>query len=91
MQAHQPMREDSDVSAIPPEHRMLIAYKALADVLIKHDNPVQAALYRKRYDALLLKLEKRYLITPSRRIVKGNWLSNMEPNSFNRFTTLVHT
>ena len=91
MQAHQPMREDSDVSAIPPEHRMLIAYKALADVLIKHDNPVQSELYRKRYEAMLLKLEKRYLITPSRRIVKGNWLANMEPNSFSRFTTLVHT
>jgi hypothetical protein len=91
MQAHQPMREDSDVSAIPPEHRMLIAYKALADVLIKHDNPVQSELYRKRYEAMLLKLEKRYLVTPSRRIVKGNWLANMEPNSFSRFTTLVHT
>ena len=91
MQAHQPMREDSDVSAIPPEHRMLIAYKALADVLVKHDNPVQSELYRKRYDAMLLQLEKRYLVTPSRRIVKGNWLANMEPNSFSRFTTLVHT
>jgi hypothetical protein len=91
MQAHQPMREDSDVSAIPPDQRMIIAYKALADVLIKHDNPVQAELYRKRYDAMLLKLEKRYLITPSRRIVKGNWLSNMEPNSYSRFSTLVHT
>jgi hypothetical protein len=91
MQAHQPMREDSDVSAIPPDQRMIIAYKALADVLIKHDNPVQSELYRKRYEAMLLKLEKRYLITPSRRIVKGNWLANMEPNSFSRFTTLVHT
>ena len=91
MQAHKPMREDSDVSAIPPDQRMIIAYKALADVLIKHDNPVQSELYRKRYEAMLLKLEKRYLITPSRRIVKGNWLSNMEPNSYSRFSTLVHT
>ena len=91
MQAHKPMRENSDVSAIPPDQRMIIAYKALSDVLIKHDNPVQSELYRKRYDAMLLKLERRYLITPSRRIVKGNWLANMEPNSFSRFTTLVHT
>ena len=91
MQAHKPMRENSDVSAIPPDQRMIIAYKALSDVLIKHDNPVQSELYRKRYDAMLLKLERRYLITPSRRIVKGNWLANMEPNSYSRFSTLVHT
>lgn len=91
MQAHKPMRENSDVSAIPPDQRMIIAYKALSDVLIKHDNPVQSELYRRRYDAMLLKLERRYLITPSRRIVKGNWLSNMEANSYSRFSTLVHT
>ena len=91
MAKHQTMREDSDVSAIPSEFRMVIAYKALSDILIKHDNMPQSELYRRRYDELLLKLEKRYLITPSRRIVKGNWLVNMEPNGFSRFTTLVHT
>lgn len=91
MVRHQTMQEDNDVSLIPPAHRMIIAYKALADVLVKHNNPAQAELYRKRFEAELLQLEKRYLITPSRRIVKGNWLTNMEPNSFNRFTTLVHT
>lgn len=91
MQRHTAMQEDNDVSAIPPDHRMLIAYKALADIFIKHDNPTQSELYRRRFDEMLLRLERRYLITPARRIVKGNWLVNMEPNSFNRFTTLVHT
>jgi hypothetical protein len=91
MVRHQTMQEDNDVSLIPPAHRMIIAYKALADVLVKHDNPSQAELYRKRFEQELLQLEKRYLITPSKRIVKGNWLTNMEPNSFNRYTTLVHT
>jgi hypothetical protein len=91
MEQHQVMREDSDVSSIPPEFRMTIAYKALSDIFIKHDNMPQSELYRRRFDELLLKLERRYLITPSRRIVKGNWLVNMEPNGFSRFTTLVHT
>ena len=91
MVRHQTMQEDNDVSLIPPAHRMIVAYKALADVLVKHDNPSQAELYRKRFEQELLQLEKRYLITPSKRLVKGNWLTNMEPNSFNRYTTLVHT
>ena len=91
MVRHQTMQEDNDVSLIPPAHRMIIAYKALADVLVKHNNPSQAELYRKRFEAELLQLERRYLLSTSRRIVKGNWLTNMEPNSFSRFTTLVHT
>lgn len=91
MQNHRPMVEDNDTSSIPPDQRMVIAYMALSDILIKHDNPTQSELYRRRADEILLRLEKRYLISPARRIVKGNWLANMEPNSFSRFTTLVHT
>jgi len=91
MQNHRPMVEDGDTSSIPPDQRMVIAYMALADILIKHDNPTQSELYRRRADEILMRLERRYLITPARRIVKGNWLANMEPNSFSRFTTLVHT
>ena len=68
---HQPMVEDSDVSIIPPAHRMIIAYRALYEVLIKHNNPTLAELYRKRYDYGLLQLERRYLSQPSRRLVKG--------------------
>lgn len=91
MQNHRPMVEDGDTSSIPPDQRMVIAYMALADILMKHDNPTQSELYRRRADEILMRLERRYLITPARRIVKGNWLANMEPNSFSRFTTLVHT
>ena len=68
---HQPMVEDGDVSIIPPAHRMVIAYRALYEVLIKHNNPTLAELYRKRYDYNLLQLERRYLSQPSRRLVKG--------------------
>lgn len=91
MQRTPVMREDNDVSLIPPAHRMIIAYKALADVLVKHDNPTQAEMFKRRFEAQQMQLEKRYLVSPSRRIVKGNWLTNMEPNGFSRFTTLVHT
>lgn len=91
MQRHQPMVEDGDVSSIPPDQRMLLAYWALVDVLMKHDNPTQSEMYRRRVEEMLLRLERRYLVTTSRRIVKGNWLVNMEPNSFSRFSTLVHT
>lgn len=91
MVRHLPMQEDNDVSLIPPAHRMVIAYRALADVLFKHDNPTQAEIYKRKYDVELLQLERRYLISTSRRIVKGNWLDNMGANRFGRFTTLVHT
>ena len=91
MARHQTMVEDSDVSAVPPDHRMVIAYRALADVLFKHDNATQSEMYRKKAETELLKMERRYLITPSRRIVKGNWLEQYEPHTFNRFTKLVHT
>lgn len=86
---HQPMREDGDVSAIPPKHRMIIAYRALADVLPKHGNPTLGELYRKRFEAALLLLNRRFLSTPSARIVKGGWrLGESAPR---RAVTLVHT
>jgi hypothetical protein len=91
MARHQTMVEDSDVSAVPPDHRMVIAYRALADVLFKHDNATQSEMYRKKAETELLKMERRYLITPSRRIVKGNWLEQYESHTFNRYTKLVHT
>lgn len=91
MVKHTPMVEDGDVSLVPPAHRMVIAYKALADVLFKHDNPTQSEIYKRKFESEQLQLERRYLITTSRRIVKGNWLTNMEANGFSRFNTLVHT
>ena len=68
---HRPMVEDNDTSIIPAAHRMIIAYRALYEVLVKHNNPTLAELYRKRYDAGLLQLERRYLSQPSRQLVKG--------------------
>jgi len=68
---HQPMVEDNDTSVVPVAHRMIIAYRALYEVLVKHNNPSLAELYKKRYDLGLLQLESRYLSQPSRRLVKG--------------------
>jgi len=68
---HQPMVEDNDTSIVPVAHRMIIAYRALYEVLVKHNNPSLAELYKKRYDLGLLQLESRYLSQPSRRLVKG--------------------
>ena len=90
MVRHQRMEEDGDVSLVPPAHRMVIAYRALFDVLFKHDNPTQAEIYRRKYDNELLQLERRYLISTTRRIVKGNWSDNIRANPYSRFSTLVH-
>jgi len=68
---HRPMVEDNDTSIIPVAHRMIIAYRALYEVLVKHNNPSLAELYLKRYQTGLLQLERRYLSQPSRRLIKG--------------------
>ena len=85
------MQEDGDTSIMPPNSRVMIAYKMLEDALMKHDNPTQAMLYKKKFDPMLLKLEARYIpISPSKRTVKGSrFLGGSTPGR--RFTTLVHT
>jgi hypothetical protein len=55
---------------------------------MKADSPAQSQLYAKRSEQEILKMERRYLIEPARRIVKGNFTT---PGSFrfNRFTRLT--
>jgi hypothetical protein len=91
MRHHPAMQEDGDTSIIPPNSRVMIAYKMLEDALMKHDNPTQALMYKKKYEPMLLKLEARYIpISPSKRTVKGGrFLGGSTPGR--RFTTLVHT
>lgn len=83
--------EDTDVPAIPTAHALIVAYRALADLLVKHDNAPQAELFKRRYAEELLKMERRYLITPGRRIVKGDWQTSTDPTTFSRYGRLVHT
>jgi hypothetical protein len=58
---------------------------------VKHDNAPQAELFKRRYAEELLKMERRYLITPGRRIVKGDWQTSTDPTTFSRYGRLVHT
>lgn len=85
------MTEDNDVPVIPSAHALIIAYRALSEVLAKHDNMPQAEVYKRRYAEELLRMERRYLITPGRRILKGDWQMATEPTTFSRYGRMVHT
>ncbi len=82
-----PMVEDTDTPDIPAAHRVIIAYKTLIPLLMKSDNPSESALYEKRADQELIKMEKRYLIAAARRIVIGDF-SVAGANRFNRYGNL---
>lgn len=83
-----PLVEDTDTPSIPAAHRIVIAYKALENLLMKADNPSQSQLFAKRAEQEILKMERRYLVTPARRVMIGNFTT---PGSyrFNRFTRLT--
>jgi len=83
-----PLVEDTDTPDIPAAHRIIIAYKALENLLMKADSPAQSQLYAKRAEQEILKMERRYLIAPARRINKGNFTT---PGSyrFNRYSRLT--
>jgi len=82
-----PLVEATDTPDIPAAHRVIIAYRALVQLLMKSDNASESALYEKRYDGELLKMERRYLIDAARRIVKGDF-AVAGAQRFNRFGPL---
>ena len=84
-----PIVEATDTPDIPAAHRVVIAYKALVGLLMKSDNAAESALYEKRSDGEILKMERRYLTTPARRIVKGDF-NTAGQNRFNRYGSLRH-
>ena len=85
-----PLVESTDTPDIPAAHRVVIAYLALVQLLMKADNAAQSALYEKRADQEILKMERRYLIDAARRIVIGNF-NTAGQNRFNRWGSLTHT
>ena len=85
-----PLVESTDTPDIPAAHRVVIAYLALVQILFKADNSAQSALYEKRADQEILKMERRYLIEAARRIVIGNF-NTAGQNRFNRWGSLTHT
>jgi hypothetical protein len=82
-----PLVEATDTPDIPAAHRVVIAYRALVQLLMKSDNAAESALYEKRSDNEILKMERRYLIDAARRIVIGNF-STAGAQRFNRFGPL---
>lgn len=85
-----PLVEATDTPDIPAAHRVIIAYRALVQLLMKSDNPSESALYEKRSDGELLKMERRYLIDAARRIVKGDF-AVAGTQRFNRWGPLKQT
>ena len=81
--------EDSDAPEMPGAHHQYLAYKALVDVFSKHDNTVQAEVYRRKAELEILKMEQRYLSEISRRWVKAGYGigSTFRPNRFGPLTT----
>ena len=82
-----PMVESTDTPDIPAAHRVVIAYRALVELLMKSDSTSESALYEKRYDNELLKMERRYLIEAARRIVIGDF-NTAGTQRFNRWGAL---
>lgn len=82
-----PLYEPSDTPDIPAAHRVVIAYLALVQLLMKSDNAAESALYEKRANNEVLKMERRYLIEAARRIVIGDFAVAGQ-NRFNRFGPL---
>lgn len=85
-----PLVESTDTPDIPAAHRVVIAYLALVQLLMKSDNAAESALYEKRASNEILKMERRYLIDAARRIVIGNF-NTAGQNRFNRWGSLTHT
>lgn len=85
-----PLVESTDTPDIPAAHRVVVAYLALVQLLMKSDNAAESALYEKRASNEILKMERRYLIDAARRIVIGNF-NTAGQNRFNRWGSLTHT
>ena len=85
-----PLVEESDTPNIPAAHRLVVAYKALETLLMKTDAPAQSQLYAKRAEKEMMAMGRKYLLSPSRRITKGDFTS-AGVSRFNRFTPLTRS
>lgn len=62
--------EDNDTPEFPSASHPILAYMALREVFVKHDNTAQAAMYDRKVNIEMLKMEQRYLTEKPRRWVK---------------------
>ena len=65
------LMEETDAPEFPAAHHQYLAYKALSDVFVKHDNLPQHKIYLEKAEEEIIKMEQRYLTELSRRWVKG--------------------
>lgn len=84
-----PLVEDVDVPAIPAAHRVIVAYRALVNVLMKGDNGALSELYAKRAEQEEKKMRTRYLTNTSQRIVMGDMSRSDGSMRYSLWSSLV--
>jgi hypothetical protein len=80
------MREDTDTPLVPAAYAQAIAYAALEQVTLKHDNASLSTVYERKRRQLTREMEARYLGQPPRRIQRGGRAINVYPNPFGPLT-----
>ena len=88
LMAPQQMQEDHDVPLVPQAYAQIIAYAALEQLCLKHDNLALAQVYGRKKITLYQAMEARYLKGTPRRIIKGEAYTNARyyPNPFGPLT-----
>jgi hypothetical protein len=87
-----PMGLQTDAPELPAEFHVLVVYKALYEIFMKHDNLSQAEYYRKKYEKDLERLEDRYVDSVDLDIVRQQFGGNyriwtpFDPNSLRRIS-----
>ena len=62
--------DDADTPEFPAACHHILAYMALRDIFVKHDNDAQAAMYDRKVAQEMLKIEQRYLNSIAKRYIK---------------------
>ena len=78
----QPMLEDQDVPLVPEAFSQILAYTVLEGLAVKLDNLPLSAVYKRKALDLFKQMEGRYLQIPSRRLIKGEDASSMNPRLY---------
>jgi hypothetical protein len=69
--------EDTDSPQFPAAHHQYLAYRALSDLFVKHDNLPQHKIYQDKAEDEIIKLEQRYMTEIPRRWVKNGGDSSL--------------
>jgi len=88
LMAPQDMQEDHDTPLVPEAYAQVIAYAAMEQLCLKHDNAALSQVYARKKMALFQAMEARYLKGVPRRIIKGERYTNARyyPNPYGPLT-----